>query len=204
MKFGYARVSTKDQVNDRQLDALRTYGVDEIFEEKITGTKKSRPQLNLLLSKLRTGDTLVIYELKRLGRNTKQLLALAEDFQANGIEFVSLTEQIDTTTPMGRFVFVTWCALAQLDRDIISENTKSGLAAAKARGRVGGRKPHNAKKVELALKMYYQNEFTIKEITEATGISKQSIYEYVKKNKAALSEKITPAETERGVDHGEE
>jgi len=183
MKFGYARVSTDKQITDRQMDALRSYGVDEIFEEKISGTKKSRPQLNLLLSKLRTGDTLVVYELKRLGRNTKQLLALAEDFQANGIEFVSLTEQIDTTTPMGRFVFTTWCALAQLDRDIISENTKSGLAAAKARGRVGGRKPSDRKQVEKALKMYYTNEFSVKEILETTGISKTSLYKYVNKNK---------------------
>lgn len=183
MKFGYARVSTEDQVTDRQLDALRAYGVDEIFEEKITGTKRNRPELNKLLSKLRTGDTLVVYELKRLGRNTKQLLAMAEEFQANGIEFVSLTEQLDTTTPMGRFVFTTWCALAQLDRDIISENTKSGLAAAKARGRVGGRKPHDRKQIEKALKMYFSNEFTIKEITETTGISKPSIYEYVHKYK---------------------
>ena len=135
MRFGYARVSTEDQKTDRQLDALREYGVDEIFSEKISGTKRSRPELNRLLDKLRSGDTLVVYELKRLGRNTKQLLALAEEFQANQIEFVSLTEKIDTTTPMGRFVFTTWCALAQLDRDIISENTKSGLAAAKARGR---------------------------------------------------------------------
>lgn len=183
MKFGYARVSTEDQVTDRQLDALRAYGVDEIFEEKITGTKRNRPELNKLLSKLRTGDTLVVYELKRLGRNTKQLLAMAEEFQANGIEFVSLTEQLDTTTPMGRFVFTTWCALAQLDRDIISENTKSGLAAAKARGRVGGRKPHDTKQIEKALKMYFSNEFTIREITETTGISKPSIYEYVHKYK---------------------
>ncbi|MDD3509286.1 MAG: recombinase family protein [Parabacteroides sp.] len=183
MKFGYARVSTDKQITDRQMDALRSYGVDEIFEEKISGTKKSRPQLNLLLSKLRTGDTLVVYELKRLGRNTKQLLALAEDFQANGIEFVSLTEQIDTTTPMGRFVFTTWCALAQLDRDIISENTKSGLAAAKARGRVGGRKPSDRKQVEKALKMYYTNDFSVKEILESTGISRTSLYKYVNKNK---------------------
>jgi len=181
VKIGYARVSTENQITDRQLDALRKYGIDEIFEEKITGTKRNRPELNKLMSKLRTGDTLVVYELKRLGRNTKQLLAMAEEFQANGIEFVSLTEQIDTTTSMGRFVFTTMCALAQLDRDIISENTKSGLAAAKARGRIGGRKPHNPKKIEKALKMYFTNEFTIKEITEMTGISKPSIYEYVHK-----------------------
>ena len=85
MRFGYARVSTEDQKTDRQLDALREYGVDEIFSEKISGTKRSRPELNRLLDKLRSGDTLVVYELKRLGRNTKQLLALDEEFQANKI-----------------------------------------------------------------------------------------------------------------------
>ncbi|HBR31210.1 MAG: DNA-invertase hin [Pelotomaculum sp. PtaB.Bin104] len=195
MKFGYARVSTGEQNTDRQLDALREYGVDEIYEEKISGGKRSRPQLNLLLSKLRTGDTLVVYELKRLGRNTKQLLAMAEEFQANGIEFVSLTEKLDTTTPMGRFVFTTWCALAQLDREIISENTKSGLAAAKARGRIGGRKPHDKKQIEKALKMYFSNEFSIKEITESTGVSKASIYEYVHKYEKNL---------ERKKEHGKE
>lgn len=179
MKFGYARVSTQEQKTDRQIDALKAYGVDEIFEEKITGTRNSRPQLDALLAKLRPGDTLVIYELKRLGRNTKQLLTLAEQFQKDGIEFVSLTEKIDTNTPMGRFIFTTWCALAQLDRDIISENTKSGLAAAKARGRKGGRKPHDPQKIETAMKMYFSNEFTIKEIVEATGISKPIIYKYV-------------------------
>jgi DNA invertase Pin-like site-specific DNA recombinase len=195
VKFGYARVSTGEQNTDRQLDALREYGVDEIYEEKISGGKRSRPQLNLLLSKLRTGDTLVVYELKRLGRNTKQLLAMAEEFQANGIEFVSLTEKLDTTTPMGRFVFTTWCALAQLDREIISENTKSGLAAAKARGRIGGRKPHDKKQIEKALKMYFSNEFSIKEITESTGVSKASIYEYVHKYEKNL---------ERKKEHGKE
>lgn len=189
MKFGYARVSTDKQITDHQKDALRKYGVDEIFEEKVSGTKKDRPALNELLKRLRTGDTLVVYELKRLGRNTKQLLALAEDFQKNGIEFVSLTEQIDTTNPMGRFVFTTWCALAQLDRDIISENTKSGLAAARARGRIGGRKSHDKKQVDTALKMYYSNEFTFNEIREATGISKQSIYDHIKKRNLSRERK---------------
>jgi DNA invertase Pin-like site-specific DNA recombinase len=183
VKFGYARVSTDKQVTDRQLDALREYGVDEIFEETISGTQRNRPQLNLLLSKLRTGDTLVVYELKRLGRNTKQLLALADELQNNGIEFVSLTEQIDSSTPMGRFVFTTWCALAQLDRDIISENTKSGLKAARERGRIGGRKPINKNTETLALKIYFSNDYTIKEITDATGISKATLYAKIKKYK---------------------
>ena len=180
MIFGYARVSTEDQITDRQIDALTAYGCDEIFEEKISGTERSRPQLDALLAKLRQGDKLVVYELKRLGRNTRQLLELAEWFEKMGVEFVSLTEQIDTTTPMGRFVFTTWCALAQLDRDIIAENTKSGLAAARARGRMGGRPRKDPKKVEMALKMYASGEYSMKEIAEATDMSKSAIRIYAR------------------------
>lgn len=179
MVFGYARVSTDDQSTDRQLDALNAYGCDEIFEEKVSGTKRYREQMFLLLNKLRSGDTLVVYELKRLGRNTKQLLELMEEFAQRNIEFVSLTEKIDTTSPMGRFVLTTWCALAQLDRDIIAENTKSGLAAARARGRIGGRPRANAEAVDTAIKMYYSRQFSIKEIFEHTGVPKSTLYKYL-------------------------
>ena len=179
MKFGYARVSTQEQTTDRQIDALMKYGVDEIYEEKITGTLKNRPQLDLLLSKLRKDDTLVIYDLKRLGRNSKQLISLAEEFNKKGIGLVSLNENLDTTTPIGQFMFTLLCALAQLDRDIIVENTKSGLEAARARGRHGGRPKIDPKKVSKAIKMYKSQQFTIKEITETTGISKASLYVYL-------------------------
>lgn len=182
MVFGYARVSTRDQKIDRQIDALKKYGVDEIFEEKISGDKKYRPKLEALLNKLRAGDVVVVYELKRLGRNTRQLLSLVEEFEKKKIDFVSITENINTTTSMGRFIFTTWCALAQLDRDIISENTKSGLEAARARGRVGGRRPHPPEKVALAKKMYYSNEYSINDIKIATGLSKQSLYDYLRKD----------------------
>lgn len=184
MKFGYARVSTKRQSTDHQVDSLLAYGIDELVEEKESGTKTNRPKLNMLLDKLRPGDTLVIYELKRLGRNTKQLLSLIDEFTEKGIEFVSLTEKIDTTTPMGRYITTSWCALAQLDRDYISENTKAGLASARARGRVGGRKPHDKKVVDTALKMYFSGQFSVREITENTGISKASLYEYIRKHSA--------------------
>lgn len=197
MIFGYARVSKKDQITDRQIDSLTAYGVDKIYEEKISGTKTSRQQLDALLDVLRPGDTLVVYELKRLGRNTKQLLALAESFANNGIDFVSLTEQIDTTTPMGKFVFTTWCALAQLDRDIISENTKSGLAAARARGRIGGRPKKSKKEIDTALKMYYAGRFSVSEITAATGVSKTCLYNYISKSRQSPNSK-------KGSNHAKE
>jgi len=185
MIFGYARVSTENQTLDRQIDALNKYGVDQVFEEKITGTTRNRPQLDLLLNKLRSGDTLVIYDLTRLGRNTKQLLALAEEFKQQGIGLVSLNENLDTTTSIGQFVFTILCAVAQLDRDIIVENTKSGLAAARKRGIVGGRPPLDQKSVQKALRMYDSCEYTVKEIENITGVSKPTLYRYVNKRKAS-------------------
>ena len=187
MKFGYARVSTEDQTTDRQIDALISYGVDEIYEEKITGTLKNRPQLDLLLNKLRKDDLLVIYDLTRLGRNAKQLLSLAEEFSEKGVGLVSLHEHLDTTTPVGQFVFTMLCAIAQLDRDIIIENTKAGLEAARSRGRNGGRPKLDPKKVSKALKMYKSKEFSIKEITDTTGISKAALYEYLKEEKGKIT-----------------
>ena len=183
MIFGYARVSTDNQTTDRQIDALNKYGVDKIFEDKITGTVRNRPQLDLLLNKLRAGDTLVIYDLTRLGRNTKQLLALAEEFKEEGIGLVSITENLDTTTSTGQFIFTILCAVAQLDRDMIVENTKTGLQAAKSRGRKLGKPPVNPKIVEKALRMYDSGEYSSREISEITGIHKTTIYRYIAKRK---------------------
>jgi DNA invertase Pin-like site-specific DNA recombinase len=181
LKFGYARVSGREQNLDLQRDALRNYGIDELYEEKVSGNKEERSQLSEVLRQLRKGDTLVVWKLDRLGRTVKQLLALAEGFEKKGINFVSLTEQFDTSTPMGRYCFTLWCALAQMEREVISERTNAGLKAAKARGRVGGRKPHDPKLVERAIKMYKSNDYSIKDITDSTGISKATLYEYVKK-----------------------
>lgn len=180
MKFGYARVSKDDQNLFLQIDALKEYGVDEIYEEKVTGAKEKRSQLTELLGKLRAGDTLVIWRLDRLGRTVKQLLALAEDFEKKGIHFVSIVEQFDTSTAMGKFVFHMFCAIAQMERDVISERTKAGLEAARKRGRAGGRKPKEDKNIERALKMYYSNEYSIADILESTGLSKTTLYKYVR------------------------
>lgn len=181
MVFGYARVSTDEQNLDLQIDALKKYKCDEIYEEKISTRKINRQQLTILLGKLRVGDTLVVWKLDRLGRTVIQLLDLVEDFNSKGINFVSLQEKFDTTTPMGRYVFLMFCGLAQMERDIISERTKAGLNAARKRGRVGGRKPTDDKIIQRALKMYHSNEFSINEILESTRISKTTLYTYIKK-----------------------
>lgn len=189
MKFGYARVSKNEQHIELQLDALRSYGVDEIYEEKISTRNRLRPKFNDLIGKLRSGDTLVVWRLDRLGRTVMQLISLAEEFDQKGIHFVSLQENIDTTTAAGKFVFHLFCSLAQMERDIIAERTKAGLAAAKARGRCGGRKPVDEKIITKAIKMYNSNEFSIKEIIETTGISKTTIYKYIKKVKNKMKGK---------------
>jgi DNA invertase Pin-like site-specific DNA recombinase len=185
MIFGYARVSKRDQNMDLQIDALQKYGVDELFTEKITSRINDRPQLTACLNKLRDGDTLVVWRLDRLGRTTKQLILLMEDFKNKGIDFVSLSDDIDTTTAAGRFMFNVSCAFTQMERDIIVERTIAGLEAAKARGRIGGRKPSDPKAVEKALRMYRTNEFTLREISDATGLAKPTIFKYVASDREA-------------------
>lgn len=179
MNFGYARVSTEDQNLNMQLDALKQYGVDKIYQEKLTGTKKDRPQLEEMLKVLRKGDKVVVYKLDRISRSTKHLIELSEHFTEIGVDFVSIRDSIDTSTAMGKFFFRTMASIAELERDIISERTKSGLDAARARGRIGGRPRKRSDKVQMALKMYDSKEYGIKEITEATGLSKTTLYRYI-------------------------
>lgn len=179
MIIGYARVSTQEQNLQMQIDALSEAGCFEIFEEKISGTKKERPELNAMLKTLRPGDRVVVYKLDRISRSTKHLIELSELFEEKEVEFVSLQDNIDTSTPMGRFFFRVMASIAELERDIVSERTKSGLAAARARGRNGGRPKVNQKKLELAMKMYQSKDYSIKQIVEATGISQATLYRYI-------------------------
>ena len=179
MKFGYARVSKSEQNLHLQIDALRAYGVDEIFEEKVSSKTGKRPELERLLAMLRAGDTIAVWGLDRLGRTVKQLLELAESFEEKGIYFVSLRERLDTTTASGKFCFHMFCAVAQMERDVISERTKAGLDSARERGRLGGRKGADPAQVEIARKMYASNEFTIQEILGATGMKRSTLYKYL-------------------------
>lgn len=179
MKFGYARVSTDNQSLNRQIDALNNYGVNEIVTEKITGTKKNRPELDRLLDKVRKGDIIVVESLSRLGRSTKDLLALIEYFNDNDIVFVSLKENIDISTPTGTLLLTVLSALSQFERDLIVQRTREGLEAARARGRKGGRPPIKQKEIEKALKLYDTQTHTISEICSICGISQGTLYKYV-------------------------
>lgn len=174
--FGYARVSTEAQNLDRQLDALKKYGVDCIYNEKMTGTKKDRPELSKMLDRMTDGDTVVIESLSRLGRSTKDLIELVELFGERGVNLVSLKESIDTKTPTGKLLFTLMSALAQFERDVIAERTREGLRSARARGKVGGRPKMNIDNVKKAVKLYNTQQYSIKEIEELTGVKKDTLY----------------------------
>ena len=174
--FGYARVSTEQQNLDRQIDMLQKYGVDYLYNEKMTGTKRNRPELEKLLERLTEGDTVVVESLSRLGRSTKDLIWLMETFNTKGVNLVSLKESIDTTTSTGKLLFTLMSALAQFERDVLADRTREGLAAARARGRKGGRRPIDKEAVRKAVKLYKTNQYTVSEITELTGVRKTTLY----------------------------
>lgn len=174
--FGYARVSTDAQNLDRQLDALKKYGVDVIYNEKMTGTKKDRPELNKLIERITKGDTVVIESLSRLGRSTKDLIELTELFKSKGVRLVSLKEAIDTESSTGKLLFTLMSALAQFERDTIADRTREGLRSARARGRTGGRPKINSDDVKKAVKLYSTRQYSIKEIEELTGVKKSTLY----------------------------
>ena len=182
MKIGYVRVSKHEQNEALQIDALKAAGCEKWFVDKITGSKAERKGLNEALVYVRPGDTFMVWKLDRAGRSLKHLIELLKDLQGRGIEFVSLTEQIDTTTPGGKLIFHLMGALAEFERDLIRERTNAGLAAARARGRVGGR-PRKLKtngKIALAKRMFDDQSHSIPEICAALGISRATLYRYVK------------------------
>ena len=184
--MGYARVSTQDQNLERQLDQLSALGCEKIFQEKITGTKKDRPELDRLLDQLRIGDTIIVCDLTRLSRSTKDLFQIVEQIEQKGANIKSLKESwVDTTTPHGKFMFTLFAGISQFERDLISQRTKDGLASARARGRKGGRPRTSSKAIDLSLKMYESREYSISEISEATNVSKTSLYRYINNKKAA-------------------
>lgn len=179
---GYARVSTQDQKADMQEDELHTVGCESVFVDKASGVATDRPQLTRTLEYLREGDVLVVWRLDRLGRSLKHLVTLVADLEENGVGFRSLHESIDTTTPAGKLIFHVFAALAEFERDLIRERTKSGLAAARARGRKGGRKPSlSPKKIQVARKMYADGDSTVAEIARVLGVSRATIYRHLDK-----------------------
>jgi DNA invertase Pin-like site-specific DNA recombinase len=182
--IGYARVSTEEQNLNRQIDALTKYGVDKrlIYQEKITGTKKDRPELNKMINSLENGDTVVIADLTRVSRSTKELLEIIDKIKSKGAFIKSIKDTwLDTTSenPYNDFLLTVMSGLSQLERDLISQRTKEGLASAKARGRNGGRPSKQNEKGET-VKILYNNGMKIANIVKQTGLSRSTVNRIIK------------------------
>jgi len=179
-QIGYSRVSTVDQAADLQHDEFARAGCSRVFTDTASGSATERPQLSAALDYLREGDVLVVWRLDRLGRSLKHLVQVVSDLHDRGVGFRSLHENIDTTTPTGRLVFHIFAALAEFERDLIRERTTAGLAAARARGRKGGRKPVlTARKVKVAHQMYQAGDSTVAEIAAVLGVSRATVYRHL-------------------------
>lgn len=181
MLIGYARVSTNEQTLDLQIDALKANGCEKIFSDKgISGAKADRPGLNEALAFLRPGDVLVVWKLDRLGRSLTHLVEVVNGLSAKDIQFKSLQEQIDTTTPTGKFTFHLFCALAEFERDLIRSRVSAGMEAARARGRVGGR-PVTLSPDQVAIgKALSQNpDLSVKQICAQLGCSRSTYYRQI-------------------------
>jgi len=192
MLIGYARVSTYDQNLDLQKDALEKAGCKKIYVEQMSGSSRIRPELEKTLEMLRNGDTLVVWRLDRLGRSLKHLIELISKLEQREIGFKSLMESMDTTTSGGKLIFHIFGALAEFEHNLIKERTSAGLAAARARGRNGGRPLKlDEKKRELAIKLYNERERSIKEICQIMGVSKPTLYSYIHKHDKEVAKNKT-------------
>jgi DNA invertase Pin-like site-specific DNA recombinase len=183
MLIGYARVSTHEQNLELQEDALTKAGCEKIFIDKVSSVAAARPGIEEALSYLREGDTLVVWRLDRLGRSLKHLIEMVSQLQEKKIGFKSLQESIDTTSAGGKLVFHMFGALAEFERHLIIERTRAGLAAARARGRKGGRpKALNEKERHIAIQLYNDRQTSIKDICSTLKISKPTLYKYIKED----------------------
>ena len=184
MKLGYARVSTKDQHLELQIDALTKAGCEKIYQDIASGARTERPALNEMINHLRPGDVLVIWKLDRLGRSLNHLIGLVNDLMKKNIGLQSLHDPIDTTTAQGRLSFNLFASLAEFERDLIRERTQAGLSAARARGRNGGRPKGIPQKAEAttcaAETLYKEGRLSVNEISEKQGIAKSTLYAYLR------------------------
>ncbi|SMD31826.1 Site-specific DNA recombinase [Reichenbachiella faecimaris] len=192
MKIGYARVSTQDQKLELQVSELEKYGCENIYKEKKSAIK-DRPELDNMLAHLRSGDAVVVWKLDRLGRSLRHLINLVALFKEKGVDFISLNDNIDTTTIQGRLIFNIFASFAEFERELISERTKAGLKAAREKGRVGGRKPglsDEAKtKAWAAHQLYEQGEMPVADILNQLHFSKATFYRYLEWAKENLKDK---------------
>jgi DNA invertase Pin-like site-specific DNA recombinase len=176
MIIGYARVSTDDQSLASQTDALSAAGAERVFADKISGSRRARPELDRMLEQLRDGDVVTVTKYDRLARSLKDLLEIVEAIRERGAGFRSLAEDIDTTTPAGRLVFHVFASIAQFERERISERTREGLESARKRGRIGGRPPAltAAQKTEVR-RMRDGEQRAVSEIARLFKVSERTV-----------------------------
>ncbi len=179
-RIGYARVSTDDQNLDLQRDALTRAGCSSIYEETASGKSSTRPELEHCLRALRAGDTLVVWRLDRLGRSLSDLVKIVAELEHRGIGFESLQEKIETGSASGKLQFHVFAALAEFERNLIRERTRAGLAAARARGRKGGRKPAlDAKQIREIKALLRDPDIQVADVAKRYGVSRTTIYKHV-------------------------
>lgn len=179
-RIGYARVSTVDQYLDLQRDALQQAGCRVIYEEAVSSKSSARPELAQCLKALRAGDILVVWRLDRLGRNLRDLVKIVADLEQHGVHFESLTEQIETSSAAGKLVFHVFAALAEFERGLIRERTHAGLAAARARGRAGGRKPKLDERQVREIKALLRDpDIRVADVARRYGVSRTTLYNRV-------------------------
>ena len=179
LKIGYARVSTRDQNLDLQIEALKNAGCARIFDDALSGAKRERPGLERALEHLRAGDTLVVWKLDRLGRSVKDLVEMVGELEARGVHFQSTTDAIETATPAGRFFFHVMASLAQMERELLVERTRAGLEVARAQGRVGGRKPVMSASKLAAARQLLAGGVAPREVASNLGISLATLYRWI-------------------------
>jgi DNA invertase Pin-like site-specific DNA recombinase len=191
--IGYARVSTEDQKVDLQQDALRTAGCTDIYVDKLSGKDMKRPELENCLRSLRAGDTLVVWKLDRLGRSMTDLIRTVTDLEKKGISFLCIQDDFDTTKPTGKLLFHFMAALAEFERSLIRERTIAGMAAARARGRLGGRRQKLSEKQQSAVRAALADKTTdVTELAKTYGVCRSTLYSIAKTPKISK-----PQSTER-------
>ena len=191
MKIGYARISTKEQKLELQIDALKKYDCEKIYSDIQSGSIKERPELMNAMAYIRENDEFVVWKLDRLGRSIKDLINWMNIFQERKINFISLQENINTNTATGKMIFNIFATLAEFERDLLLERSRAGMEAARKRGRQGGRpkKILEQNTINTIQKLYKDQEMTVKEIGNMFGISRSSVYNYLPKTNKNLRKK---------------
>ena len=189
MLVGYARVSTRDQNPQLQIDALKAVGCERVFTEQASGAKRDRPELKAALDYIRAGDTLVVWKLDRLARSVRQLVETAEDLAKRQIGLKVLTQAIDTASPGGRLVFHVFAAVAEFERELMLERTHAGLETARAANRRGGRKPGlSESQIRRAKAMLADPMISVEEVAQQLGTATSTLYRHIPGGRSSLVE----------------